>query len=165
MSLQTGRLVSETGDVQRSILVAVMFRAALAAHPSPDRKSLSTFWAAEASALRTGLRCIGFIDLDIRYPCGIAFIPEVVPQHRPSSIENALCHRGLCEFRGRHVAHRDGAGTVDPCPRKLVEAVLPPIGDLGVDRPDLSLAPLALRFGQLWLQIAVEGRPLQFGTV
>jgi hypothetical protein len=111
------------------------------------------------------LRCIGFIDLSVGYPCVIAFVPEVVPQHRPPGIENALCHAGLCHCRGRYIADRDLAGAIHQRPRELVEAVLSPVCDLGVDCSNLPLALLALRLGKLRFEVAIEPGLLKFRPV
>src|SRR5688572_17157160 len=111
----------------------MMFGTTIAAHPLPDPETFSTFWAAEASALRTGSGCIGFIDFLISHPCVIALVSEVATQHRPSGIEHALRHLGLCQLGSRHIANGDPAGLVDQPPGKLLQRILPPVGDLGVD--------------------------------
>lgn len=159
------RLTPETGNVQRGVLVAVMVRATFATRPSPDRKPNSTLRTAEAAADRTTLRGIGFINLGVGYPCVIAFVSEVVAQHRPSRVENALRHSGLCHCRSRHIADRDLAGSIYERPRELVEAVLSPVGDLGVDRPYLPLALLALRLRKLRLEISIEPSLLKLRPV
>lgn len=159
------RLTSETGNISRGVLVAVMFRATLAARPSPDRKPCATLWAADAATGRAGLSCIGFIDFGVGYPCVIAFVSEVVAQHRPSGVEHALCHTGLCYCRGRDVPDRDLAGAIHQRPRELVEAVLSPIGDLGVEGLNLPVALPALRLGQVQFQIAIEPGLFKLRTI
>jgi hypothetical protein len=104
LSLQTGRLAPETGDVQRSVDVPMMFGTAIAAHPAPDPKTFQPSRAADASTRRTGSGCIRFIDFQIGHPRVIAFVSEVAPQHRPSGIEHALCHPGPCQLGSRHVS-------------------------------------------------------------
>ena len=61
LSLQTGRLAPETGDVQRSVDVPMMFETAIATHPLPDPESFQPSRAADASARRTGSGCIRFV--------------------------------------------------------------------------------------------------------
>jgi hypothetical protein len=98
-SLQTKRLAPETGNVQRSVPIAVVNRATVAAHPLPDRKTLSTVWAAERIAPRTGLRCIGLIHLCKSNSCVIAFVVKEVAQHRPAYIYGRLAG-ARCDLPG-----------------------------------------------------------------
>ena len=165
LSLQTGRLAPETGDVQRSVDVPMMFGTAIAAHPAPDPKTFQPSQTADASTRRTGSGCIRFINFQIDHPRVIAFVSEVAPQHRPSGIEHALCHPGPCQLGSRHVSDRDPAALVDQPPGKLVQEVLSSVGDLGMDRLDLPFTPLTLRLRQLRLEVAVEGCLFQFGAI
>jgi hypothetical protein len=165
LSLQTGRLAPEMGDVQRSVDVPMMFGTAIAAHPAPDPKTIQPSRTADASTRRTGSGCIRFIGFQIDHPRVIAFVSEVAPQHRPSGIEHALRHPGPCQLGSRHGSDRDPAALVDQPPGKLVQGVLSSVGDRGVDRLDLPITPLALRLRQLWLKIAVEGCLFQFGAI
>ena len=153
LSLQTGRLAPETGDVQRSVDVPMMFGTAIAAHPAPDPKTFQPSRTTDASTRRTGSGCTRFIDFQIDHPRVIVLISEVAPQHRPSGIEHALCHPGPCQLGSRHVSDRDPAALVDQPPGKLVQEVLSSVGDLGVDRLDLPLTP---RLRQLRLEVAVK---------
>src|ERR1700757_3904767 len=59
-----------------------MNRAAVATDPLPDPKTLSTFWAADHTAIGTGLGCVAFVHLCEGHPCVIAFISEL-PTARP----------------------------------------------------------------------------------
>ena len=92
LSLQTERLASETGNVQGSVDVPMMFGTAIATHPAPDPKTFQPSRAADASTRRTGSGCTRFIDFQMDHPRVIVFVSEVVPQHRPSGIEHALRH-------------------------------------------------------------------------
>lgn len=159
------RLTSETGDISRGVLVAVMVRATPPAAPSPDRKPRSTLRAADAAAGRAGLRCRGFIDLGVCHPCVIAFVSEVVAQPPPSGIEHALCHTGLCHRRGRDGPDRDLARAIHQRPRELVQAVPSPAGDPGVDRQNLPPALLAPCLTTLGFQVAREPRLLKLRAV
>jgi hypothetical protein len=60
LSLQTGRLAPETGDVQRSVEV---FGTAIATHPAPDPKTFQPSQAADAFTRRTGSGYMSFINL------------------------------------------------------------------------------------------------------
>ena len=164
-SLQTGRLASETGKVQCSVGVPMMFGPTSAAHPLPDPETVSTVWAADASAHRTGSGCIRSLDLPIGHPRVSARVSEEVSQHRPPGIEHTLCHGGLGQPGRRHVANRDPAGPSDQPPGKLVQSILSSGGDLGVDGPDLTLAACSLSRRQLRFQIAVEAGLLQVRAV
>ena len=46
-----------------------------------------------------------------------------------------------------------------------MKAILPPVGDLGMDRLHLPLAPLALRLGELGFEVAVEPGLLKLSPV
>jgi hypothetical protein len=165
LSLQTGRLAPETGDVQRSVDVPMMFGTAIAAHPTPDPKTIQPSRAADVSTCRTSLGCSRLIDFQIDHPRVIAFVSEVAPQHRPSGIEHARRHPDPCQLGSRHVSDRDPAVLVDQPPGKLVQEVLSSVGDLSVDRLDLPFTPLTLRLRQLRLEVAVEGCLFQFGAI
>ena len=71
------RLTSETGDVPRGVLVAVVFRPAIAARPPPDAETSKSAGAGEAAAGRAGPGRVGFVHLGVGHPCVIAFVTDI----------------------------------------------------------------------------------------
>ncbi len=133
-----------------------MNRAALSANPLPDPKSISAFWAADALTCGTGLGCKLFIDFQERNPCVIAFVFKKIAKHEPTHVEGCFASARFDLPCGRDVSNEDRTGVIDDGAGIFVESVLSAIGDLGVNAFDLPRSSLALGFGELWFEIAVE---------
>src|SRR5262245_31153655 len=135
-----------------------MDRTTFAADPLPDPKTFSTFWAAEACALATGLGCVALAHLCEGNPCVIAFVSDKVAQHRPGHVERgfALPRRDLP--LGRDIADKDRAACIDDGAGELVQGILAAVGDLGVQGLHLPLAAAPLRLSKPGFNIAIEAR-------
>src|SRR5215217_9165238 len=105
--LQAQRLAPEAGDVDRGVLVAVVFRAAVAANPLPDVEILLALWPRQGLAARAGLRGVGFVHLGEGHSCVIAFVPEEAPQHGQARVVRRLAVAGDDLPCTGDVAHED----------------------------------------------------------
>ena len=88
----------QSENVQRSVRVAVMGRAALATPPFPYPKSLSTFWAAYRTATGTGLGCEAFRHFTVHNLPRIRFVFKEVAEQGPSGIVHGFRHVRLGQF-------------------------------------------------------------------
>src|SRR5215467_2275839 len=112
-----------------------------------------------ASAFRTGLGRVCLTDLKTQATARHRFIRQHLLEARPAGIEHALCHLGLGQFRRADVANDDEPVSLRNLRALLMQVILTPIGDLGVDIADpLWRLSAALRHGQLSLALAVELR-------
>src|SRR5215213_4636089 len=61
----------------------------------------------KASARRTDLGTVSFVSFDIhRLPSG-SFVPQHVPERRPTSVQDGLSHLGFRKLGRAHVADND----------------------------------------------------------
>lgn len=89
--------------------------------------------AADASAIRTGLRSISLVNLNTHgLPSG-RFIPQHVPESRPPCVEHGLRHPCLSETRGIHIADSDQFIFPRQSCASDVEMMFPRIRDLGLN--------------------------------
>ena len=114
----------------------------------------------KASATRTdlgGKRFVHFLK-----PCAMpnGLVRKHVTEGRPARIENGLCHAGLGKSGRVHVAHGDMIKLTHDAMRKLVQKIVSPVGDFGVDFRGLALFLGTLRLGKFFLQ-----RPIVPGVV
>jgi len=145
-------------DISSGIDVAVVDRSAVLAHPFPYCETLQPSRAAEASALGTGLRRKSLVSLYVGHAVPVGFVAEHPTEHRPASVEHALCERSPGETGGVHVADNDSGEAIDQSPRGDMQVVLPSIGNLGVDRLRSLLVTSPLRDGECgFLATVVSG--------
>ena len=111
-----------------------MNRAAVAADPLPDPKPLSTFWAADHTAIGTGLGCVAFVRLCECHPCVIAFISEEVAQRGPADVRGGLGPPGFDLPLRRNVSDKYRTSLVDYGAGILMQRIFAPVGNLGVER-------------------------------
>ena len=118
-----------------------------------------------ASAFRTGLGRVCLRPQDTATVRN-RFIRQHLLEARPAGIEHALCHLGLGQFRRADVANDDEPVSLRNLRALLMQVILTPIGDLGVDIADpLWRLSAALRRGQLGLALAVELRNADLAAV
>lgn len=152
----------ERENVPGRVLVAVVSDTALTG-PFSYSKTRSTFRTvgAQRATTRTGLGGVPFIDFQ-KYPaCVLAFVFQQGFQRGPSRVEHGLGHFGFRQAGAGDVAHNDQPVVINQLPTELVQRILAPVGDLGVDGFDALLVAGALRGSQLLLLITVEATRLQ----
>ena len=80
------------------------------------------------------------------------------PEIRPTGIKNTLCHAGLSEFRGAHVANGNEPVLLHKLRRFLMQKILPSISDFGVNGLHAVALTGSLRGRKLLLAGAIECR-------
>ena len=131
---------------------------AITTRPFSYYETFSTFRAAEASALRTGLRRKRFVHFHVSCAVRNRLIAEHVAKGRPASIVDRLRHAGPGEPFGVDIANGDQIKVPGDAGRGFVQVVPAPILDLGVDLRGLALLPCSLRRGELFFQRPVVAR-------
>ena len=117
-------------------------------------ETCDTFRAADYTAVRTGSGSVAFVNLAERGSVPAGFIAEHVPQHRPASIEDGLCHPALSERGRADVADSDKLIGANYISRRLVELMSSRMGNLGVDRLGAAFVACALERRQADLRIS-----------
>jgi hypothetical protein len=167
-SLKTGDSSYETAmpgreNIPGCIDVAIMQRATPGTGPFPYSQTGSTFRTAVAdtATARAGLGGVLLVDDHEHYPHPFGFIIELCFQYGPTGVQNGFCHLGFRQPRATDIADDDqGIVFHKPC-GELVQSILAPIFDLGVDIFDALLLPGPLRLGQFLFTITVEPAALQ----
>ena len=80
------------------------------------------------------------------------------PEIRPTGIKNTLCHAGLSEFRGAHVANGNEPVLIHKLRRFLMQKILPSISDFGVNGLHAVALTGSLRGRKLLLAGAIQCR-------
>lgn len=162
----SGRLMFQPGtkNVASRIDVAIVRRPAFAAFPVPHSKRAHTFRTAggNSTAARARLGTVSFVSFDNHGSVPSGLVAEHMPELRPSSVKNGLCHPCLGEGGGVHIADDDQTILPDNPSGLFVKMVTAGIGDLGMDRLDPLLVsrPLSASEYGLKLSIVSEGRNL-----
>ena len=152
-------------NVQRGVDVAVVNRAAFAARPFPDPKTLSTFRAAHGIAVRTGLGCEIFGYLTIHHLPRNRFVVEKVAEPGPSGIVHRFRQVRFGQFGTANIADHDQFALVDQTGRFLVKEVQASVGNLGVQVSHFARFALALEFGDTPLLVPIPARCFDPGSV
>lgn len=95
-------------NVLGSVDIAIMRRSAVSAFPRPYSKTCDTFRPRRrhTATRRADLGTPAFVNINIHgLPSG-RFIPQHMPEARPTGIENGLCHSRLYQLGGAYVADR-----------------------------------------------------------
>ena len=97
----------QSENVQRGVHVAVENRAAFAAHPFSNPKTLSTFWTAYCAATGTGLSCEAFRHFTVHHLPRNRFVFEKVAEHGPSGIVHGFRQVRFGQLGTGHVTDYD----------------------------------------------------------
>ncbi len=143
-------------DILSRIDVTIMDRSAHTALPSSYSKTFPAFRTGAAATHAAGLGGKRFIDFIEPHSCVSAFIPKHGSKLTPPRIEHRLRERSLCQGGSIHIANDDLAVRSHQACAELVQKILPPIRNLGVNRPGASFISRPLSFGKLRLQVAIE---------
>lgn len=135
-------------DVNGCVGVSIMRRPALTTNPRSHSQPFSTFWAAAASARRTGHGTPRLIDFDIPSPVRDRFIAEHISECRPRRIQDGFSHLGFRHGLRIHVADHDQLVFSHEPRGLLVKVMLSAVDDLRVYSGRPPLVPRALRSGQ-----------------
>jgi hypothetical protein len=125
---------SRRENVGSRIIVTIMDRSANAALPLSYSKTFPALRAGAAFTLATGLGGKRFVDFIEPHACVSASIPKHGSERTPPCIQNRLCLSGFGEGGGIRVADEDCTVAFDQLGAQIVQEVLPPIRDLGVNR-------------------------------
>jgi hypothetical protein len=148
--------MSRREDIVSCIDVTIMDRSAQTALPSSHSKTFPAFRAGAAVTHAAGLGGKRFIDFIEPHPCVSAFIPKHGSKRTPPRIEHGLRLMSLCKGRGIYIADNDRTVGFHQAGAELVQKILPPVRDLGVNRPSAMPLSRPLRLSKLRLQVAVE---------
>lgn len=155
----------QSENIQRGIHVTIQDRAAMAAHPFSNPKTLSTFWAAHGTAVGTGLGCEAFRHFTVHHLPRYRFVFKKVTEDRPSGVVHRFGHLRFGQFGTANIAHHNQFTVLCQPIRCFMQKVLATVGDLGVKIPRLSGTTLALMFGYAALLISIPARRLNFAPI
>lgn len=148
-------------NVTSRVAVPIMSRAANKTGPYSHSKTLPALRAGAAVTHAAGLGGKRFVDLLEPHSCVIAFVPKHGSQRAPAGIENGLTVSAPGQPGGVDVSNEDGSvAALHEANAALVQEVLPPMGNLGVERPHPILLSGPLGALERRLEIAVEARRL-----
>jgi putative transposase len=123
----------------------------------PHSQTCDTFRASDASAFGTGLGRQSFADDFERNAVPQGFVAELLPEHRPTGIEDGFCHPRLRQSGRVHITN-DYAAVLKHKPRRvLMQEVFPAILYLRVQRRRTSLLTAPLRQRQPRFMASIEG--------
>ncbi len=127
--------MSRREDILSCTDVTIMDRSANTALPSSYSKTFPAFRAGAAVTHAAGLGGKGFIDFIEPHACVSAFVPKHGSKRTPPRIEHRLRLSSLCKSRGVDVTDKDRTVDSRQTGAELVQEILPPVCDLGVNRP------------------------------
>jgi hypothetical protein len=141
------RVMSHSENVRRSVLVTIMYAAAVATRPFSYSKVCDTFrpLLGQAAARRADLGTESLVDLLVPSSARNRFVAQHVSEGRPACIEHGLRQSGLGESRGVHVSDRDVVEVSHDAMRGFVQEVVPRIPDARVDVGSEAFFVCALR--------------------
>lgn len=134
--------------VSRCVHVAVVDRSAIAALPHSYFQTLSAFRAADASAVRTGLRAVPFVGLNVLSPVRNRFVAEHVAEHRPAGIAYGATRKRTLHGLAVHVTDDDPSKLAHEADRLLVQMMAARVRDLRRDSPCPAFLARSLRPGE-----------------
>src|SRR5271156_3284428 len=148
--------MSRREDIVSCIDVTIMDRFAHRALPSPYSKIFPAFGAGAAVTHAAGLGGKRFIDFRKPHACVSALVQQHGSKCAPSRIEHRLGKSSLCELRGIHVADEHSPVGLDQAGAELMQEILAPIRDLGMNRSNALSMAGALRASEERLPVAVK---------
>lgn len=119
----------------------------------------------QCAATATGLGGVCLADFPEDDSCVSAFVGQHRFQLAPAGIEHGLGHIGFDEFLRADIAHHNQIAAFDQRAAELVQGILAPVGNPGVDGPDAGFLAGALSNGQGRLQIPVEAGVFKHGPI
>jgi hypothetical protein len=96
-----------------------------------------------------------FVDFYISRSVPAGLVAELIAQHRPTSVQDRLCHPGPSELGRADIADDDQLVIASDPSGPLMQMVTPRVGDLRMDGADTLLVPGALLDGKRSLISAV----------
>lgn len=133
------RWTAPAENVPSGVDVAVVDRPATNASPFPYHETLSTFRAADESAIGTGLRASTFRHLGVCPSVRNRFVTEERPKSRPTCVIHGLRAVGFREPRGANVTDKDRPMLPNEACTELVKEVSSLVGGLGEAGPSETL--------------------------
>lgn len=159
--------LADTQNVAGCVDIAIMRRPAVRTSPVSHSKRTHTFrtTVGDHPAARARLGSESFVGLNVNSPVPAGLVAEMVAQHRPTRVQDGLCHRGFDEFGGADIADDDQGVFPRDAGSRLVNVMFARVCDLGVNRPDAPLVPGALLDRQRGFVLPVvpqgrNGRPV-----
>ena len=146
----TRRVMPHSENVRRSILVTIMYTAAVATRPLSYSKVCDTFrpLLGQAAASRTDLGTESFVHFLVPSSARNRFVAQHVSEGRPACIEHGLRQSGLGESRGVHVSDGDVVEVSHDAMRGFVQEVVARILDARVEVGSEAFLVGALRLRQ-----------------
>src|SRR5688572_4090839 len=143
--------MSHSENVQRSVLVTIMYGTAVATRPLSYSKVRDTFrpLLRQGAASRTDLGTESLVHFLNPSSARNRFVAQHVSEGRPACIEHGLRQSGLGESRGIQFSDRDVVEVSHDAMRGLVQEIVPRILDARVDVGREVLFVSALRQRQL----------------
>ncbi len=106
-----------------------------------------------------------FRDLTVHHFPRNRFIFKKVAEHRPTGVIHRFCHVRFCQLGTTHIPHNNQLAILRQPMRFLVQKILAPIRNLGLQIPGLPRTFLALMFSNPSLLIPIPTRRFNFRTV
>ena len=145
------RVMSHSENVQRSVLVTIMYVPAVATCPLSYSKVCDTFrpLLRQGAASRTDLGTESLVHFLNPSSARNRFVAQHASEGRPARIELGPSQSGLGESRGIHVSDRDVVEVSHDAMRGFVQEVVPRILDARVDVGSEAFLVRTLRLRQL----------------
>lgn len=147
------RILPDTENVQSTVYVPVMDRAALTA-PFSYTQVFSTLWAANCTAARTNLSRKRFVHFEIFCTRVIAFVCKHRSEGTPARVQNGFSHPGFSKLGTVDVADKDQIVIGNNIVGNFVQEVSPLGCDLHIDVGSLSFLSRPLSLGKFNLSIS-----------